>query len=238
MAGEAATTDAADVLRKCFLFQAADEAGRRRLAGHAHRRSYAAGENIFGFGTAGQSMIAILTGTARISRPAPRGKEVILGEMGPGEVLGEIAVLDGGERSADVTAVSKCEVLVLERRDVVPFLEANPKVCLRLLQLMCGKLRRADERMTDIGFAEVSVRLAKTILAYAGLNRDASTNGHQPKKSRLMFTQEELAEMIGATRESVNRQLREWQKLRMVDLKDGWLCIESESMLLAIAERA
>src|SRR4029079_8263008 len=168
MAGEVATADAADVLRKCFLFQATDEAGRRRLAERAHRRTYVAGEKIFPFGAPGNSMMAILSGTIRISRPAPGGKEVILGEMGVGQVLGEIAVLDGGERSAEATAVTKCELLVLERRDVMPFLEANPKVCLKLLELICGKLRLSDERMTDMGFAELPVRLAKTILSYAG----------------------------------------------------------------------
>jgi len=232
MAGEASTADAADVLRKCFLFQAADEAGRRRLAEHAHRRSYAAGQKLFPFGSPGNSMMAIVTGTVRISRPAPGGKEVILGEMGPGQVLGEIAILDGGARSAEATAITKCEVLVLERRDVIPFLETDPKVCLKLLELLCGKLRRSDERMTDIGFAELSVRLAKTVLSYSGADRPGA------KKTRLSLTQTELADMIGATRESVNRQLREWQKLGIVELKEGWLCIENPSMLSAVAEQA
>src|SRR5262245_20795642 len=211
MAGETSSVDVVDILGKCFLFQAADEAGRRRLAEHAHRKSYAAGQKIFPFGSAGHSMMAILTGTVRISRPAPGGKEVILGDIGAGQVLGEIAILDGGERSAEATALTKCELLVLERRDVLPFLEANPKVCLKLLELICGKLRRSDERMTDMSFADLSVRLAKTILSY--------------NKTRLPFTQTELADMVGATRESVNRQLREWQKLGLIELKEGWLCI-------------
>src|SRR5467141_1947416 len=104
MSAEAAAADTADVLRKCFLFQAVDEAGRRRLAEHAHRHSYLAGEKIFAFGSPGHSMMAILSGTVRISRPTPKGKEIILRDMGVGEVLGEIAILDGGERSAEATA--------------------------------------------------------------------------------------------------------------------------------------
>ena len=74
MTAEASAADTADVLRKCFLFQAADEAGRRRLLEHAHRRAYSAGDKIFAFGSPGHSMMAILSGTVRISRPAPGGK--------------------------------------------------------------------------------------------------------------------------------------------------------------------
>jgi CRP/FNR family cyclic AMP-dependent transcriptional regulator len=231
MAAEAASADTADLLRKCFLFQATDEAGRKRLMERAHRRSYQSGEMIFPFGSPGQSMMTIMSGTVRISRPAPKGKEIILGEIGVGEVLGEIAILDGGERSAEATAVTRCELLVLERRDVIPFLEANPKVCLRLLELICGKLRRADERMTDIGFADLSVRLAKTILHYAEPDR------HGGKPARLSLTQTQLADMIGGSRESVNRQLREWQKIGIVELKEGWLCIEDVASLSRVANR-
>ena len=140
--------------------------------------------------------------------------------------------VDGGERSAEATAGARCELLVLERRDVIPFLEANPKVCLKLLALICGKLCRSDERMTDIGFAGLAVRLAKTILLYSGADRNSA------KKARLSLTQDELADMIGARREGVNRQLSQWRKQGIVDLKDGWLCIEDASMLSAVAEQS
>src|SRR4051794_29371022 len=78
VAGEPAAPNGAEVLGKCFLFQATDDAGRKRLAERAHKRSYGAGEKIFAFGSAGQSMMAIVSGTVRIARPTPKGKEIIL----------------------------------------------------------------------------------------------------------------------------------------------------------------
>jgi CRP-like cAMP-binding protein len=100
-------------------------------------------------------MMVILNGTVRVSLPGPRGKGVILADLRPGELLGEVALLDGKERSADATALTKCELVVLERRDVVTFLERRPDVCLKLLELMCARLRKSDQRMSDIAFLEL-----------------------------------------------------------------------------------
>jgi CRP/FNR family cyclic AMP-dependent transcriptional regulator len=229
MAPGTAITDTTEVLKKCFLFQACDDAGRRRLTERAHRRSYAAGETIFTFGSPGQSMMAILSGKVRISRPTAKGKEVILGEIGPGQVIGEIALLDGGERSAHAAAITRSELLILERRDVIPFLEANPQLCFKLLELVCSRLRRSDERMSDIGFADLSVRLAKTLLLYSA----ASDAKGKPK---LSLTQSQLAETIGSTREGVNRQLRKWLREGIVNMKAGWIIIEDADALAEFSD--
>jgi CRP-like cAMP-binding protein len=77
-------------------------------------------------------------------------KHLILAELAAGEFFGEIALLDGKPRSASATALTKCELLVLERRDVLPFLERSPTACLNLMQLLCERIRRADERMSEI----------------------------------------------------------------------------------------
>ena len=146
--------------------------------------------------------MVILSGTVRVSLPGPRGKGIILGDLAPGELLGEVALLDGKERSADATALTKCELVVLERRDVLPFLEQRPDMCLKLLELMCARLRKSDQRMSDIAFLELSVRLAKVLL-------DRSRTCPKPK---LSLSQTELAGMIHATRENVNRCLRQWQR--------------------------
>jgi CRP/FNR family cyclic AMP-dependent transcriptional regulator len=214
MALEAEITKTAEILKKCSLFEAVDELGRRQLAERAHRRSYAAGEKIFTYHTPGQSMMAVLSGTVRISRPTHKGKEVTLDEIRPGQLMGEIALLDGGERSADAAAMTRCELLILDRRDVLPFLADHPRVCLSLLELICRRLRNADERMSDIGFADLSVRLAKALLSYSGAVTRAG-------KRALPLRQGELAGMIGASRSSVNRQLRKWQRRGIVALPTG-----------------
>jgi CRP-like cAMP-binding protein len=225
----AALQDIAQLLRKSVLFRALDEGARRELAAHARHQSYNGGEPIFHVGAPGQSMMVILNGTVRVSLPGPRGKAVILADLPPGELLGEVSLLDGKERSADATALTKCELVVLERRDVVAFLEKRPDVCLKLLELMCARLRKSDQRMSDIAFLELSVRLAKVLLDRIGPAGQAGT------KLKLSLSQTELAGMIHATRENVNRCLGDWQRQGIVDLDQRWITILQREALAAIA---
>jgi CRP-like cAMP-binding protein len=226
------TADGAEVLKRCCLFQALDEASRQTLAARAHRRFHTPGDTIFNFGDPGQSIMAIVAGTVRISRPAANGKEIILGDIPAGQVLGEIAVLDGRERSATAVAVTRCELIVLDRRDILPFLKEHPELCLKLLELLCGKLRHSDERMSDIAFADLAVRLAKALLVYSGAGQ------HPHRKPKLSLSQTELAHIIGGTRESVNRQLREWQRQGVIDLKQGWIVVENATSLADLSRSA
>ena len=226
MATAFALQEIAKLLSKGLLFGALDDDARRELAGHAHRRSFDTGEPIFHVGAPGQSMVVILNGTVRVSLPGPRGKGVILADLPAGELLGEVALLDGKERSADATALTKCELVVLERRDVVAFLEKRPDVCLKLLELMCARLRKSDQRMSDIAFLELSVRLAKVLL---------DRTGRAGAKAKLSLSQAELASMIHATRENVNRCLRNWQRQGIVDLDERWIVILQREALGAIA---
>jgi CRP-like cAMP-binding protein len=111
------------LLEKCALFSSLDETARRDIAAYAKPRSFGTGEPICRLGDRGDSMMAVVVGTVRISLPTTRGKEVILADLRVGELFGEIAVLDGKPRSANVTAHTNCELMVLERRDLLPFLE-------------------------------------------------------------------------------------------------------------------
>ena len=115
MTDEIASQDVARLLSKSLLFGAMDEPARRELAARVHRKSFNAGEPIFHVGAPGQNLMVILAGTVRVSLPGPRGKAVILADLGVGELLGEIALLDGKERSTDATALTKCDLLVVER---------------------------------------------------------------------------------------------------------------------------
>ena len=115
-------------------------------------RSFSPGEPICRSGDPGLSMMAVVVGVVRISLPTVRGKELILADLPAGELFGEIAMLDGKPRSANATALTACDLLVLERRNAIPFLEADPAVCLRLMEILCARIRRSDERMADIAF--------------------------------------------------------------------------------------
>ena len=205
------------VLEQSPLFAQMDENSRHELISLAMPRSFGAGEPVCRVGDPGGSMMAVLAGTVRISMPTVKGKEVILADLRPGQLFGEIALLDGKPRSANATALTKCDLLVLERRNVIPFLERNPAACLQLMELLCARIRRSDERMADLAFFELPSRLAKVLLSYASEKTGAEV--------RLSLSQTELAEMVGATRENVNRCLRDWHRRGIVKLKDGWTII-------------
>jgi CRP-like cAMP-binding protein len=217
------------LLEKCRLFSPLDENGRRELSRTAQPRSIAAGEPICRLGDPGDSMMAVVVGTVRISRPTVRGREIILADLGPGELFGEIALLDGKPRSADAKALTNCELMVLKRQDVLPFLERNPSVCMKLMEILCARIRRSDERMSDIAFYDLPVRLAKTLLHYPPQGRGIM---------KLSLSQKELAEMAGGTRENVNRCLRGWQRQGILELKDRWIIILKPETLRELLEAA
>src|SRR5262249_48770479 len=141
------------------------EPARAELVTRVHRKNYKAAEPIFQLGAPGHSMMVILQGAVRVSLPAPTGRKMILADLGIGDVLGEVTLLDGKGRSAEATAITNCSLAVLERRDVMPFLEKRPEVCLKLLELICARLRKSDERMAEIAFFDLPARLAKVLLA-------------------------------------------------------------------------
>ena len=228
MANDAAS-QIVPLLGRCLLFRALDDGTRQELAARVHRHSFKAGEPIFHIGAPGQSMVVILQGIVRVSLPGPKGKTVILADLAAGEVLGEVALLDGKERSADATALTNCSVAMLERRDVVPFLLKRPDVCFKLLELMCARLRKSDEQMAEIAFLELPARLAKALLDRVG---PPTRSAAAPK---LALSQSELASMINATRENVNRCLHDWQRRGIVAIDGGRISILQREALNAIS---
>jgi CRP-like cAMP-binding protein len=145
-------------------------------------------------------------------------------------VFGEIALLDGRPRTADAVAVEDCDVLVLDRREFVPLLRANPDLALKLMELLCGRLRRTSEQVEDVMFLDLEGRLAKALLRLAGEQRrgDART-------ALVRITQRELGQMIGMSRESTNKALRDWQRRGWVRLVKGGVAIRSPDQLEVVA---
>ncbi|MGB6730303.1 MAG: Crp/Fnr family transcriptional regulator [Xanthobacteraceae bacterium] len=217
------------MLEKCSLFSSLDDKARRDIATYARLRNFNAGEPICRLGDHGDSMMAVIVGTVRISLPTARGKEIILADLRSGELFGEIALLDGRPRSANATAHTNCELVVLERRDVIPFLERNPAASLKLMEMLCARIRRSDERMADIAFFNLPVRLAKTLLSYQPQGRGVI---------KLSLSQSELAEMSGGTREKVNRCLRDWHRQGILELKDRWTIIRRPEALRELVDSA
>ena len=219
------------LLNQSFLFQSLDGENRRELAGYAHMKRYSSGDVIFNLGSPGQSMMVIAEGRVRISMLSPTARDVTLTELGPGDAFGEITLLDGKDRSADAKALTNCTLVVLERRSLFDLMQRNPKLSVQLIELLCERIRRSDERMMEIAFLDLPSRMARSLLRVT-----MATPGSTAKPlTRLSLSQSEIADMLGSSRENVNRCLRKWQRAGLIDLKDGWLIVRDRLGLENIA---
>jgi CRP/FNR family transcriptional regulator, cyclic AMP receptor protein len=225
MTTPAASQDNAVLLERCLLFEALDADSRIELAHRAHRRRFAAGDAIVRARDPGRSMMAVASGKVRISLATRDGKDLVLADLGEGELFGEIALLDGRERSADATALTDCEILVLERADVVPILESKPEACLKLLETLCERIRSSDERMADIAFFDAASRVAKAVLRLV----------EQAPGAKAPLSQAAIAHMTGNSVESVNRQLRDWHRRGVIELREGGVVVLQPKALADLA---
>lgn len=227
--------DAVRLLSDCFLFRELDAEERNLLFARVRMRNYAAGETIFLMGSAGDSMMAVLNGSVRISVPSPDGKEIVLAILQPKEVFGEIALLDGKERTADARAMSACTLAILERRDVLAFLDRHPRVWSKLVAVLCSRLRNTDQHIAELALLELPARLAKALLRF-GSSETRPNETQAPL--RVQLSQRELGNICGATRESVNKCLRGWQRRGIVRIEESLVTIANRTALEELAELA
>ncbi|SED70994.1 Crp/Fnr family transcriptional regulator [Bradyrhizobium sp. 41S5] len=205
-----------------FADLGADELAR--LAGLCHTQQLAAGEVLFQKGDPGDALFGVRRGQMRIETGASDGSRLTLNFMGSGDLFGEVAVLDGQERTADATAGEPTELFVLRREDFLGFLEREPKVAVRLIELLCQRIRWQSERMEESVLQPLPVRLARRLCALA-----------EDFGSEVHISQEQLGIFVGAARESVNRQLQTWRKDGIVDLQRGRIMLHNMTKLTAVA---
>jgi CRP-like cAMP-binding protein len=227
-----ALKDAHRLLGNCVLFSGLSAEERAAIAAQARIRTFEAGETVFNLGSPGDHMMAVLSGTIRISVPSPDGKELVLTIIQPGEVFGELAVLDGKERSADAIAENACTLAMLYRSDVLSFFQRNPSAWLKLVEVLCQRLRRTDQAFAEVALLQFPIRLAKMMLRLA----EVRTNSTPATAAKIHFSQRELANMVGGTRESVNRCLRNWQRRGIVQVSEGSIVVMNQDALEDIAE--
>jgi CRP/FNR family transcriptional regulator, cyclic AMP receptor protein len=228
-----ATGDARRLLGECFLFRDLGAEARNALFALVRIRAYSAGESIFDMGSAGDNIMAVLSGSVRISVPSPGGKEIVLAMLQPGEVFGEIALLDGRERTADASAMTTCHLAILERRYVLAFFNRNPEIWPKLVDVLCGRLRNADQHIAELALLQVPTRLAKALLRLASVER-GTTNGHQLLQVHL--SQRELGNICGASRESINKCLSLWQRRGIVQMEESLITLADRTALEELAE--
>ncbi len=216
------------VLSKHFLLQHLQPEELDELLTVAFVRRAASGEMLFQKGDPGDSLMAIISGRIKISALSESGKEVVLNILGPGEMFGEIALIDGRERTADASAMAPSELLVIQRRDFMPFLERRPDVSARLLVVLCERIRWVSDLYEDAVFLDLPARLSKQLLRLAKTYGEPVANGTMIS---LKLSQQELGNLMGTTRESVNKQIGAWREEGLISVDKGFITIHEMDTL-------
>jgi CRP/FNR family transcriptional regulator, cyclic AMP receptor protein len=211
------------------LFANLNAAHIDRLVACTIARSVPKGSTIFVKGSPGASLFAIQKGTVKIISPTAAGHEAMFSLFTDGDIFGEIALLDGRPRSADAFAVTNCDLLAIERRDFLPLLREEPDIALHMINILCDRLRRTTAQAESLMFLDLPTRLAQALLRLSDTQSEANFR-------KIEITQKDLASMIGMSRESTNKQLREWEDRKWVRLERNVIVILSTADLEAIAE--
>jgi CRP/FNR family transcriptional regulator/CRP/FNR family cyclic AMP-dependent transcriptional regulator len=195
----------------------------RALASRGRVRRYSRGATIFREGDRGDSLHVVVEGSVRVTVGSARGDEATVAILGPGEFVGDLALLDGLPRSANAVALDPVRTLVVTRDDFRRWLSERPRASLSLLEALSLRVRRTDEVLADLTFLPLPSRLAKRLLALASDRPDAA--------AKLRITQAQLASMLGVSRESVNKQLNDFEKRGWVKLGRGTITLRDEASL-------
>lgn len=216
-----------DALMQAPLFSALDAEAAAALRASMAEMRVQRGGIIFAEGEAGERMYVVLDGKVKLGHTSPDGRESLLAVLGPGEVFGELSLFDPGPRTATATAVTDTVVVGLGHADLRPWLTGRPEVAESLLQALAQRLRRTNEALADLVFSDVPGRVAKQLL-------DLADKFGQPGPDGVLvhhdLTQEELAQLVGASRETVNKALADFTQR-------GWVEVDQRQVLLIDMER-
>jgi CRP-like cAMP-binding protein len=227
--GPRASGNKLEILRKHPIFSDLEPDAFDQLCRYAKLSNLKRGATIFSKGDVGNSLYAVISGTVKISTSSAEGRSAILNLIGTGEVFGEIALLDGGERTTDAIANSDCELFVIDRREFIPFVRSQPALAMKFIELLCARLRWTSEHVEQIILQDLPGRLASALIRL--------TERHQPSSGRsIAVTQQEISEMVGMSRESINKQLRAWESRNWVRLEHGAIVVLDAATLRSLVE--
>jgi CRP/FNR family transcriptional regulator, cyclic AMP receptor protein len=201
------------------LFQPLSATEIDQILGRAALLRRPRGAQILRKGDPGSRMIVILQGAVRVSALAADGREVSYAVLGAGEILGEISLLDGAERSADVVAIEDCVLLIVERSGFLGLVRKNPDLCLKLMEQLCRRLRRSNLAFEDLALLDLPSRIGRLLL---GLPQRTGPDG---SRVTIRLSQSDLATLAGGSREKINRQLRLWEKAGVIARDRGYIVI-------------
>ena len=223
-------SDKLAMLRKHPIFCDLESEAFDQLCRYAKHATLKRGATLFSKGDPGNSLFAVISGTVKMSISSPDGRSAIFNLIGPGEIFGEIAVLDGQSRTADATANTNCEIFVIDRREFLPFVRSHPALAMKFIELLCAKLRWTSDQVEQVILQNLPGRLASALMRLAEKHEPA------PGGRTIAVTQQEISEMVGMTRESINKQLRVWANNNWVRLEHGAIVVLDPESLQALAE--
>ena len=216
-----------DVVQRTALFAALDADAAQALRASMTPLRVVRGDTVFAEGEPGDRLFVVVEGKVKLGQTSVDGRENLLAVLGPGEMFGELSLFDPGERTSTATALTDVMLLGLGQRDLRPWLTGRPEVAAELLQALAQRLRRTNEAMSDLVFSDVPGRVAKALL-------ELSEKFGTPVDGGILvahdLTQEELAQLVGASRETVNKALADFAQR-------GWLRLEARAVVLLDVER-
>jgi CRP/FNR family cyclic AMP-dependent transcriptional regulator len=206
--------DFAKLLRSNSFFAGLEDAMIDRFAALCRIRHIEGGETLFVKGDDGDALYGIRRGQIRIESTTSAGETLTLNMLGSGDVFGEIALFDGQSRTADAVATEPTELFVLKRADFLALLQKDAQIAIRVIEFLCLRLRWVSDRLEEASLLPLPVRLARRLVR---LGQDFG--------SEVNISQEQLANYVGAARESVNRQLQIWRRAEILDLRRGCIVV-------------
>ena len=221
-------------LKNQTFFGGLPDAALAELIRKGHSKTYAKGDTLFRRGDPGDSLMVIVSGRIKIANVNADAKEVVLNFLGVGDINGEIAALDGKERTANAIALEESEVLAISGRDLLPALSGHPQAMLEIIEVLCDKLRAASAMIEDS-------TLAMRGRAARGLLRLAERHGRTGKEGvriELALSQTDLGKYLGLSRPNVSRQLRQLKDANVIRIEKTQLVIVDQQGLAEIAESA
>ena len=216
-----------DLVMNAPLFAALDVEGAAALRASLVERNVVKGEVLFAEGEPGDRMYVIVEGKVKLGQTSVDGRESLLAVLGPAEMFGELSLFDPGTRTSTATALTDAIVLGLGNDQLRPWLAGRPEVAAALLQALARRLRRTNEAMADLVFSDVPGRVAKALMELGEKFGTITPDGLMVTHD---MTQEELAQLVGASRETVNKALADFAQR-------GWIRLESRQVLILDVER-
>ncbi|CAM3184834.1 Crp/Fnr family transcriptional regulator [Corynebacterium hadale] len=215
-----------DTLAKAGIFQGVDADAVAALIKEMETLTFSRGTTIFDEGEPGDRLYIIVDGKVKLARHAPDGRENLLSVMGPSDMFGELSIFDPGPRTSSAVCVTEVTAATMDSQMLKQWITDHPEISQQLLRVLARRLRRTNASLADLIFTDVPGRVAKTLLQLA--NRFGTQEGGALRVNHDL-TQEEIAQLVGASRETVNKALATF-------MHRGWIKLEGKSVLIVDTE--